>query len=140
MSELPPKDKRTKAYKEWVKKHGEASSGLGDTVEKITKATGIKKVVDTVFQKIEKDCGCEERKKRLNEKFRYEKPECFLEEEFNLIHRDVEDNKRRFTPEDQAEYIKIFERVYNTRVQGCSSCAFKDTIFSKLVTLYREYL
>ena len=39
-------DKRTKAYKEWVKNHEKESSGLGDTVEKITKATGIKKVVE----------------------------------------------------------------------------------------------
>ena len=31
-----PKDKRTKAYKEWVKNHQKTSEGLGDTVEKIT--------------------------------------------------------------------------------------------------------
>ena len=139
MSELEPKDKRTKAYKEWVKKHGEGSEGLGDTVEKITKATGIKKVVDTVFQKLEKDCGCEERKKKLNEKFRYEKPECFLEEEFNLIHNTIESRQNRFPPEDQDKFIKIFERVFRTRVEGCSSCAFKAEVWSKLVALYNEY-
>ena len=38
-------DKRTKEYKEWKAKHAAASEGLGDTVEKITKATGIKKAV-----------------------------------------------------------------------------------------------
>ena len=32
------------------------SRGLGDTIERITKATGIKKLVDTVSGK--KDCGC----------------------------------------------------------------------------------
>ena len=35
------------------------SKGLGDTVAKITKATGIKAVVDKVTNG---DCGCEERR------------------------------------------------------------------------------
>ena len=35
-----PKDKRTKRYKDWVARYENQSSGLGDTVEKITKATG----------------------------------------------------------------------------------------------------
>ena len=38
------------------------SKGLGDTVEKFTKATGIKKVVDTVSKAMGKDCGCKGRK------------------------------------------------------------------------------
>ena len=132
-------DKRTKEYKEWKKKYDAESKGLGDTVEKITKATGIKKVVETVFQKLEKDCGCEERKKLLNEKFRYEKPECLLEEEYNLIDTAIKEKKNRFTPEDQSEFIKIFERVFRTKVEGCSSCAFKAEVWSKLVSLYNEY-
>ena len=47
------------------------SRGLGDTIEKITKATGIKKLVDTVSGK--KDCGCNKRKEALNKKFPYKK-------------------------------------------------------------------
>ena len=42
------------------------SKGLGDTIEKITTATGIKKVVDTVSKATEKPCGCAERKQTLN--------------------------------------------------------------------------
>lgn len=42
------------------------SKGLGDTIEKITTATGIKKVVDKISEATGKDCGCEERKARLN--------------------------------------------------------------------------
>lgn len=45
------------------------STGLGDTIEKITKATGIKKIVDLMSD----DCGCEERKQKLNKLFPYEK-------------------------------------------------------------------
>jgi hypothetical protein len=44
------------------------SRGLGDTIEKITKATGIKSVVDKVLKN---DCGCSERRDSLNRKFPY---------------------------------------------------------------------
>jgi len=47
------------------------SRGLGDTIEKFTKATGIKKVVDTVTGA--KDCGCNKRKDTLNRIFPYNK-------------------------------------------------------------------
>lgn len=42
------------------------SQGFGDTVEKITTVTGIKKVVDSVAKATGKDCGCEKRKQKLN--------------------------------------------------------------------------
>tara|TARA_R110002167_G_scaffold87764_2_gene236895 strand:+ start:84 stop:305 length:222 start_codon:yes stop_codon:yes gene_type:complete len=49
------------------------SKGLGDTVEKFTRATGIKKAVDVVSKAIGKDCGCKNRKNKLNEIFPYKK-------------------------------------------------------------------
>ena len=49
------------------------SKGLGDSIEKITKATGIKKVVDTVSKVVKKDCGCGKRKDTLNRLFPYNK-------------------------------------------------------------------
>jgi len=47
------------------------SEGLGDTVAKITKATGTKKVVDTVSKVAKKDCGCAKRQDTLNRLFPY---------------------------------------------------------------------
>jgi len=47
------------------------SKGLGDSIEKITEITGIKKVVEKVAGK--KGCGCKERKEALNKKFPYKK-------------------------------------------------------------------
>ena len=44
-----------------------SSKGLGDTIDKITNATGIKKLVD----KLPWDCGCENRKEMLNKAFPY---------------------------------------------------------------------
>lgn len=49
------------------------SKGLGDTIEKFTQATGIKKVVDTVAKAAGKDCGCNKRKDSLNRAFPYNK-------------------------------------------------------------------
>ena len=72
-------DKRSKdyrEYKEWkaskefetiqanVEFHNENSRvGLGDVVEKITEATGIKKLVKAIAGD---DCGCDERKEKFN--------------------------------------------------------------------------
>ena len=49
------------------------SRGLGDTVEKFTRATGIKKAVDVVSKAMGKDCGCKGRKDKLNKAFPYKK-------------------------------------------------------------------
>ena len=45
------------------------SRGLGDDIEKFTKATGIKKVVDSVSQGLNIPCGCQQRKETLNKLF-----------------------------------------------------------------------
>jgi|TARA_R110001606_G_scaffold376202_1_gene534782 hypothetical protein len=49
------------------------SRGLGDTVEKITTVTGIKRIVEKVSEITKKPCGCNKRKEALNEKFPYNK-------------------------------------------------------------------
>jgi len=43
------------------------SRGLGDSIEKFTRATGIKKLAD----KIPGGCGCDERKQWFNKNFPY---------------------------------------------------------------------
>lgn len=47
------------------------SRGLGDTIEKMAKASGIKKAVDTIAKVTGKDCGCKKRKEQLNKAFPY---------------------------------------------------------------------
>jgi hypothetical protein len=49
------------------------SKGLGDSIEKITKATGIKKVVEVVSGITKKPCNCGKRKDNLNRLFPYNK-------------------------------------------------------------------
>lgn len=49
------------------------SRGLGDSIEKFTKATGIKTVVNKIAQATGKPCGCNERRDTLNRAFPFKK-------------------------------------------------------------------
>lgn len=136
MSELPPKDKRTKAYKEWVKNHEQASAGLGDTVQKITKATGIEKAVKFLAGE---DCGCQERQNSLNKIFPYQKPNCLTEDEFNYLSERV-GKLNTVTPDEQKRLLDIYNRVFNDNrvLTGCSSC-FLNNVWKNLERIYNEY-
>jgi uncharacterized protein YidB (DUF937 family) len=52
------------------KEMAKESKGLGDSIEKITRATGIKNLVEKITNG---DCGCNKRKEKLNKKFPYKK-------------------------------------------------------------------
>lgn len=54
-------------------KSKQKARGLGDSIEKVTKATGIKAVVEKVAEKTGKPCGCSERRDTLNRLFPYQK-------------------------------------------------------------------
>ena len=48
------------------------SKGLGDSIEKFTKATGIHSLAQMGAKAIgKKDCGCKKRKKTFNDMFPY---------------------------------------------------------------------
>ncbi len=49
------------------------SRGLGDSIEKFTKATGIKNVVTKAYSAMGKDCGCSQRRDTLNRVFPYKR-------------------------------------------------------------------
>lgn len=129
-------DKRSKEYREWKKNHANASEGLGDTVEKITKATGIKKAVKFLAGE---DCGCDERKEKLNEIFRYKKPECLSESEFDLIKMAIDTKKNRFTPDEQELFKNIYERIFKVKVE-CTPCSFAKVVWKDLTAVYNQYL
>ena len=59
-----------------------ASNGLGDSIEKIAKVTGIKKVVNAVSKATGKDCGCNKRKQTLNRMFPYNPRGNWLSQRF----------------------------------------------------------
>ena len=49
------------------------SRGLGDSIEKITKKTGVKTMVDVISKGLNVPCGCEGRRDALNKIFPYKK-------------------------------------------------------------------
>tara|TARA_Y100000361_G_C10909898_1_gene213438 strand:- start:195 stop:374 length:180 start_codon:yes stop_codon:yes gene_type:complete len=49
------------------------SRGLGDSVAKFTKATGIKTIVDKVSKGLNVPCGCQGRQEALNNLVPYDK-------------------------------------------------------------------
>jgi hypothetical protein len=112
------------------------SKGLGDTIAKITEATGVDKLVKFIAGE---DCGCEERKEKLNKLFPYAKPLCLTENEFNYLDSYFKINSNQLTSEQQHDLIKINNRVLNQRLtfSSCSSC-LRDLV-SKLRVIYNEY-
>jgi len=129
-------DKRSKAYKEWKKNHAEASKGLGDQVEKFTEATGIKKFVKFVAGD---DCGCSERKEKLNYLFPNYRPNCLTEDEYNYLSERV-GKLNTITTEEQKALLNIYNRVFNDRreLTGCSTC-FLNGVWKKLERIFNEY-
>jgi len=130
-------DKRSKAYKQWKKNYNKDSKGLGDSVEKITKATGIEKAVKFLAGE---DCGCDKRKDKLNYLFPYYKPNCLSENEYIYLSEFFELNPAQIKGEIQEELLNIYNRVFNDnkKATGCSSC-FTNGVYAKLKRLYKEY-
>ena len=134
-----PKDKRTKAYKEWVKAQKEAESvGLGDVVEKVTKATGVKKAVDTVFDAMGKDCGCADRKKRLNKiRLPWGVVNCFTEEQYNWWTKFREENPAQITHLQREEIRRITITLF-ARDIGKPKCCMEQHI-NRINQVYDKY-
>jgi hypothetical protein len=116
------------------------SKGLGDTIEKITEATGIKKAVEIFAKATGIDCGCEERKTKLNNLIPYRrKVNCLNESDYNQLTDFLKPNKGSLTPNEQWTIAVIYERVFEIKLQhsNCASC-WRDTL-SDLRKVYNEY-
>lgn len=109
------------------------SIGLGDTIEKITTVTGIKKLVKFIAGE---DCGCDERKEKLNKLFPYKKVECLTEQEYNTLQEIIGDGVVQLRPSEQQKLLTIYNRIFNTKQEPttCSDCwrqfisQFKDVM------------
>ena len=114
-------DKRTKEYKEWKESQ---SKGLGDYVEDITKATGIKDIVG--------DCdGCDKRKEKLNKLskdfvrlFKRVKPNDFTEDDIQQWESFKNREKQHeINYEQQKLIIRLLKDVLKMSVKPCSNCS-----------------
>ncbi len=130
-----PKKKLEKKAKKSIK--STKAKGLGDTVEKIFEKTGIAKVAKFILGE---DCGCEERKEKLNKLFPYKKPECLTEDEFKYLDKYFTDAKSTVHPKTQEKLLKIGNRIFHQKMSmtSCTSC-FKKNLHDQLYKVYKEY-
>jgi hypothetical protein len=113
--------------------------GLGDTIEKATKATGVKKVVQKVF----KDCGCEERKEKLNKLFPYYNKEksCMNEEQIKYYEgfkeKFLTGNHNTIPHEDMQKFIDLYNTIFQTNIKGCQGCNAK-MYYERIEKVYQK--
>jgi len=118
------------------------SKGLGDTVEAITEATGIKAAVD-FFTPDGKDCGCDKRKEYLNKIFRYS--ECMMQSEYDFWT----EFKKRYegatiiSKKDIYELHRLYRRLFRVNLKICTNCASAGRVIKEAVKnidkIYNSY-
>lgn len=100
------------------------SKGLGDTIAKVTEATGIDKVVKAV---VGDDCGCEKRRQELNERFPYAQE--MDEESQKLWSEVVQPAWRRGTLRAREQHTMrgIYKQVFGVErsFSQCPSCVLQ---------------
>ena len=115
-TEITNKSKRGRSKKKKPK-------GLGDTIEQITEATGIKKVVKAIAGE---DCGCDERRDALNKLFPYKKvqPECLEPDEIEYLSTGIL-RKSTLKYQDREMIATIHARVFNHKFDIPCTCSPK---------------
>ena len=108
---------------------GRKPKGLGDTIEQITTATGIKAVVDKISEVTGIDCGCKERKELLNKIWTYRKPNCLSNESVEWLSTFLPNKPNQLTIKQQEKLKVIYKETFNIDFQStsCGSC-WRDMI------------
>ena len=119
---------------------GRKTKGLGDTIEQITEATGIKAAVEMFTKVTGIDCKCDERKETLNNLFSYRtNVKCLNEEEYLFLKTLYEGQLNELTVKQQFKITDIYLNVFNEKLEisNCSSC-WRD-ILADLRKVYNTY-
>jgi hypothetical protein len=97
------------------------STGLGDTVEKVLEVTGVANVAKWLLGE---DCGCDERKAKLNELFPYRKPKCLERDEYDWLKEWFDKNTNVVKPSEQKTILNIHSRIFGVRNEptSCAPC------------------
>lgn len=110
------------------------SKGLGDTIEKVTEATGIKAAVKAV---VGDDCGCQKRKEILNKLFPYAK--VMTEEQKQRWDENLQEayDTRDITREQQVVANDLYHEIFGVKhvVSQCSRCLVER--MEELAKVYR---
>ena len=99
------------------------SKGLGDSIDKFTKFTGIKKLVKRLFGD---DCGCDERKQWLNKTFPYAKKMTNDQKSiFEKTYKKIADRGFHVVKRDEQQSLLIlYNEIFSVKKQAtsCGSC------------------
>jgi hypothetical protein len=122
-----------------LERNNKQSKGLGDTIEKFTEATGIKSVVKAVSKALDLECGCAERKDRLNKLFPYKSLKCLNNEDYLYLKDFFMGNPEMLNIKQQRELIRIYKAVFDVELKhsNCPDC-WRSTV-ANLRKVYSEH-
>lgn len=96
--------------------------GLGDVIEKVTEATGVKKMVKGLTD----DCGCDKRKEKLNRMFPFYE---HMTEEQKKVWEGVRESYEAgsVTADEQRTINDLYNQVFRSRVKfsRCGPCVVR---------------
>lgn len=119
------------------------SLGLGDDIEKLLNSKLVKPLTNSIKKVIwgadHEDCGCAERKEKLNKLFPYKQPECLAEWEHEYLGDFLKRNPNSVTSREQKTLLEIYNRVFHDSkpMSNCGPCV--DRVIRDLESLYKEY-
>lgn len=110
-------------------------------VEAITTATGIKAAVDWFSEATGIDCGCEERKEKLNKLVRFSRVECLTKEEYDWLDGYYKAESAVLDVPTQERIATIHARIFNHKYHLPCSCTPSRwrTFIEELRVVYNEY-
>ena len=131
-----------------ARKRKPRSTGLGDVIETITETTGIKKAFELFSDVTGIDCGCDQRREKLNKLFpiRFKAKRCFTEEEYNWYKDYYNNRSLHLVSQEQLKFIlKLHEQIFNWKVNNlCHNCSGSANIIrgmiERLDKIYLSYI
>ena len=113
------------------------SKGLGDTIAKITEATGIDKVVKAVAGD---DCGCDERKAKLNKliPYRLKVKECLTDKQREWFKEFSERRTLTIASKDIDKIETIYSHLFNCKYKVCRTCPTSGRELIKIIDIIEK--
>ena len=114
------------------------SKGLGDTIDKFTEKTGIKKIVKAIAGD---DCGCEDRKRKLNQLFpNFKNIRQFTEDEIKIYEEAILPVVERghLLKEEKPIVDALYRGVFGSSPQWKSCTPCNKKIITNLYKVYEK--
>ena len=130
------KKKSKKNVKRFQDREKKKPKGMGDVVETVLEKTGVAKVAKWIMGD---DCGCNERRDKLNKMFPFRNAKCLTEDEYDFLHLWFAKARHKITHDEHQRILDIYNRVFSEKhkISQCSSCI--KTKVQELNRLYLEY-